>query len=334
MLISVNQNKNPKDVDVMLISIVTTLYNSEKYIETFYNRCILAIKSINCNYEIIFVDDGSVDNSILEAKKLVAADNKVTLVELSKNFGHHKAMLKGITYAKGEYAFIIDSDLEEDPALLKPFFNKLHLENCDVVYGVQNKRKGAIFEKLTGGTFWDFFNKVASTEVPKNGSTVRLMNKKYYNALSKYVEKVVFMHGIWADVGFKQVPHKFDKLDKKSTGYSFLRKARLAVDSITSFSSAPLKGIFYTGVFITLISLSIALYVCIKKIFFGFPVSGWASIVMSIWVVGGLTFAFLGLIGIYISRIFIEVKQRPTTIVSNIYKKEPQGSVERDVVDV
>ena len=143
----------------MKLSIVTTLYKSSPYIDEFYARISKEAQKITDDYEIIFVDDGSPDDSLQKAVALYEKDSKVKVIELSRNFGHHKAIMTGLSHAKGEFVFLIDSDLEEEPELLGKFWEELHKEKeLDVVFGVQESRKGGWFEKFTGGLFWKLIN--------------------------------------------------------------------------------------------------------------------------------------------------------------------------------
>jgi len=310
----------------MKLSVITTLYQSEPFIEEFYKRLIHALKDITQNYEIIMVDDGSSDNSVNIARSICNKDNKVTLIELSRNFGHHKAIMTGLNHATGDLIFLIDSDLEEDPELIKTFLKKFE-ENkeYDVIYGVQRKRKGNIFEKISGRLFFTLFNLLSNVKVEKNMCTVRLMTRRYVENLLKFKEHELVFFGISALTGFKQKGIYIDKSAKGTTTYSFNRKLDLAINSIVSFSNKLLVYIFYLGTLITILSSFYILYVLFLKLYYGISVTGWASLIISIWFVGGVIIFCLGIIGMYLSKIFTETKNRPYVIIKDIYstsKKE------------
>ncbi|MFX4267571.1 glycosyltransferase family 2 protein [Aliarcobacter butzleri] len=307
----------------MQLSIVTTMYKSSQYVDEFYTRISQEAIKITEDYEIIFVDDGSPDDSLQKAVSLYEKDSRVKVLELSRNFGHHKAIMTGLSHAKGEFVFLIDSDLEEEPELLEQFWNELNKEkDLDVVYGVQETRKGGWFEKWSGGLFWKLINFMSPIKIPSNMVTARLMTKKYNQSLILYKESEIFIGGIWAHTGYRQKELRIKKGSQSETTYTLQRKLSLFVNSITSFSSKPLIYIFYIGLITTFFSTIVIFKLVIDKLFFGLAFEGWTSLIVSIWFFGGLIILVLGIIGIYLSKIFIEVKQRPYTIIRKLYKKD------------
>jgi putative glycosyltransferase len=304
------------------LSIVTTLYQSESYIREFYERITKNSDKITDDYEIIFVNDGSPDGSLEQAVALHQQDTRVCVIDLSRNFGHHKAMMTGLSYAKGEYVFLIDVDLEEEPELLKNFWDELMKnDEVDVVYGVQKKRKGNWFEKITGELFYRLINLLSGIGVPKNLVTARLMRKNYVDALVQYREQEIFLAGIWVVTGFNQVGIGIKKHSHSETTYNLTRKIQILINSITSFSNKPLVYIFYMGLIITLFSLFTVLYLVARKLLFGISFEGWTSIVASIWLLGGLIIFSIGVVGIYLSKIFIETKNRPYVSIKKMYRR-------------
>ncbi len=307
----------------MKLSIVTTLYKSSPYIDEFYSRISKEAQKITDDFEIIFVDDGSPDDSLQKAVALYEKDSKVKVIELSRNFGHHKAIMTGLSHAKGEFVFLIDSDLEEEPELLGNFWEEFHKEKeLDVVFGVQESRKGGWFEKFTGGLFWKLINFMSTIKIPANILTARLMTFKYVQSLIAYKESEIFLGGVLAHSGFKQRGLEVRKGSQSETTYTLKRKVSLLINAITSFSSKPLMYIFYIGLLITFFSMLFITKLIIDKLFFGLTFEGWTSLIVSVWFFGGLIILLLGIIGIYLSKIFIEVKQRPYTIVRKFYKKD------------
>ena len=306
----------------MDLSIVTTMYYSSPYIQEFYDRICAVAKKITEDYEIIFVNDGSPDDSLDIAVSLYEKDPKVRVIDFSRNFGHHKAMMTGLMHAKGELVFLIDCDLEEEPELLERFYAE-HRKNddVDVVYGVQKARKGGFVEKISGNIFYWMFNLFSNYPVPSNLVTARLMSKRYVDNLVKHKDREVFMAGLWAITGFKQVPLMVTKHDKGNSSYDLRRKISLLVNSITSFSNKPLLFIFYLGSIILFIASLAALHLIIRRLFFGVLLAGWPSLMVTIWLLGGLTIFCVGVIGIYLSRVFMETKERPYTIIRQIYER-------------
>ncbi len=304
----------------MKLSIVTTLYFSEVYIEEFFLRATKIAKQYASNdYEIIMVNDGSPDSSLEIATSLTKYDKHLKVIELSKNFGHHKAMMTGLMYAQGEEVFLIDVDLEEDPEWLIPFSKMKKEQKLDVVYGVQEKRKGGLFEKWSGALFYKVFNTLTSIKHPESPTTARLMSKKYVTALTLHQEQAVAFFCLCALIGFNQREYIVTKKNTSPTTYSLLKKIKLAFIALTSFSSVFLKIIFWLGLCISLFSFAIILYIFINSLFNNFEVLGWASIMSSIWFLSGIILMSLGVIGLYLSKIFAETKGRPYTIVKSIH---------------
>lgn len=304
----------------MKLSIVTSLYNSVPYINEFYRRIKEAINKINVDYEIFFVNDGSSDNSLDIAKNICDSDPKVTIIQLSRNFGQHKAIMTGLSHTTGDLVFMLDCDLEEDPEYLIEFYHKMkEAKDCDMVYGVQKHRKGRWFERFTGYLFYSLMNVCSYVKIPRNVSTIRLMTRKYVNSLLLYKEHVLFLYGVFSLIGYKQIPIEIDKHDKGSTTYTIKRKLLYAVDAITSFSEKPLIYLTWLGGIILFISIFYIIFLVFKKIFFH-EFIGWSSLIVSIWFFGGLLLFAIGILGLYLSRVFVEVKNRPLTIISDVYK--------------
>ncbi|WP_312703801.1 glycosyltransferase family 2 protein [Stutzerimonas nitrititolerans] len=307
----------------MNLSIVATLYQSVPYINEFYARASAAARLlVGEHFEIVLVNDGSPDNSLDLAIKLSEQDSHVIVVDLSRNFGHHKAMMTGLAHAKGARVFLIDSDLEEEPEWLLSFDEQMERERCDVVYGVQERRKGNWFERGSGQWFYRFFKALTGLALPENVVTSRLMTRRYVEALLSHQEREVFMAGLWHITGFDQQYQVIKKHSTSETTYTFRRKMSLLVNSVTSFSNAPLVSIFYIGVSISLFALTYITYLVTHWLFFAKPMSGWTSVMASIWLLGGMVISFIGVVGIYLSKIFSETKQRPYTIVREIYAQQ------------
>jgi len=308
----------------MTLSVVTTLYKSKPFLETFLKEIIANIQIIKINdFELVFVNDGSPDDSVeylLERKKEIP---EIKIIDLSRNFGHHYAIQAGLNFASGEYVFLIDNDLETPPSVLVDYYNEIIIDkNLDVVYGYQEARKGNFIEKKAGSVFWVLINKLSDTKIPHNILTERLMTKQYVNELLRLQDANLFMGGMMYWVGFNQkgIPVKKGQREGAST-YSVKRRAELMLQAITSFSGKPLEWLFYIGVTISFFSFLFLVYLAIQKIIHQDEVQlGWTSIVAINVLILGIISTFLGLIGIYIFKIFKQVQGRPNAIIKKIYE--------------
>jgi putative glycosyltransferase len=304
----------------MRLSIVSTLYRSAPYVAEFCRRASEAARQLTPDFEIVLVNDGSPDAALevaLETRKL---NPHIKVIDLARNFGHHKAMMTGLAHAKGDLVFLIDSDLEEPPELLGPFKAELDRTKADVVYGVQAKRRGGSFERLTGAMYYSLFNTITSLPIPRNLLTVRLMTRRYVQALVSHQERELNIGALWTFTGFAQVAMAVDKAHKGSTSYDLRKRISHLVNSVTSFSSAPLVFVFYLGVSISILSGLFGGYLIIRRLFFGVLLEGWPSLIVSVWFLGGLTLLSLGVLGVYLAKVFTEVKQRPYTVIRDVFE--------------
>lgn len=311
----------------MQLSVVSTLYRTGAFLEEFYARVCQAAEKTAGDFEIILVNDGSPDDALARAVAIHRRDPRVSVIDLSRNFGHHKAMMTGMAHARGDLVFLIDSDLEEPPELLPTFLDVLRRENADVVYGVQRARRGGAFERLSGRIFYWLVDRLCDVKLPKNLVTARLMTKRYVRNLVRHREREVIMAGLWQITGFHQVPVEIEKHErKKPTTYVALRKMILAVDFITSFSSVVLHFVLYFGLGIAALAFLALSVLTLRYIAGTHPPEGWTSVIASVWLFGGLTIFFIGLVGVYVARIFNEVKRRPYTIVREVYRRASDGA--------
>ena len=232
----------------MKLSIVATLYRSAPYIEEFVARVAETAPAVAENdFEIVLVNDGSPDNSLALAVELSRANPHLVIVDLSRNFGHHQAMMTGLEHASGELVFLIDSDLEEDPELLADFHQTMTQQGCDVVYGVQKHRKGSWFERWSGELYYTLFSLLTNIDHPRNICTVRLMSRRYVDALLQFQEREMVISCLWVLAGFSQVSQPIRKRSKGQSSYNITRKFGHLTNAVTSFSAAPLRFTFYIG---------------------------------------------------------------------------------------
>ena len=308
----------------MKISIVTTIYCSETFLDEFINLTITSLKKIKCkSYEIIFVNDGSPDQSLQKLLEKKKTNNNIKILNFSRNFGHHYAIQAGLKYSTGEYVFLIDSDLEVSPLVLERLYDKLiSNKSIDVVYGFQKNRKGNILEKLTGKLFWWLINKVSDIHIPHNLLTERLMTRRYVDKLLQLKDTNLYLGGMFHWVGFNQTGINIIKKQRKTNStYTFNKRAQLMVQAITSFSAKPLMWLFNFGIIVSFLSFLFIGFLCINKMINGDTVRlGWTSIIALNIFVLGLFSTFLGVVGIYLSKIFNQVQSRPNYIIKEIYE--------------
>jgi putative glycosyltransferase len=302
------------------LSIVSTLYRSADTIEPFYERCMAAAAGLCQDIELVLVNDGSPDDSLARALDLKDRDSRVIVVDLSRNFGHHKAMMTGLTVASGDYVFLIDSDLEEEPELLITFWNRFHKGGCDVVYGVQEARRGGWFERVTGNTFFWLVDKLSDQKLPRNLVTARLMTRQYVRELIRHRDREFFIAHLWLLTGFRQEPLTVSKLTLSPTSYSVAKRVEMLVKYVTTTSTKLLYMILYLGLGTAVLSGAAVLYIVARYLWTGVAADGWASLIVAICFFGGLTTLILGILGIYIANIFSETKRRPYAVVRRIHR--------------
>jgi putative glycosyltransferase len=305
------------------LSIVTSMYKSAPFLEEFYARCAATAAKLTDSFEIVFVNDGSPDDSRELALDLRRRDPRVRVIDLSRNFGHHKALMTGLARARGELVFLIDCDLEEEPEWLTRFHETLTQSGADVVYGVQEGRKGSWFERVSGEMFFGLFNRMLTHPIPANVATVRLMTDRYVRALVSHQDRELCLAGLWVITGFDQRPVTIRKHSRPHSSYTFRKRVSVFVNAITSFSNRPLIYIFQIGIAVMLLSIIAAAVLVYRTITGRVGVPGWASIMVSIWFLGGLTIFCIGVIGVYLAKVFTETKVRPYTVVRADHGGDP-----------
>lgn len=307
----------------MKLSIVSTLYQSAPYIAEFHQRASsVANKLFGEDYEIILVNDGSPDNSLDLAIKLTEEDAHVVVVDLSRNFGHHPAMMAGLAQAEGDRVFLIDSDLEEDPYWLSKFSEIMSKSSCDVVFGVQKGRKGSWFEKWSGHVFYRIFNYLCDIKIVPNQTVARLMSSQYVRALLQYGERELFIGGVLTLAGFTQVPCGVFKSSTSQTTYTLKKRVTQAVDALFSFSPKPLFLISQIGFAISGLAFFFIAFLGYSWITIGKAPLGWTSVAVSIWLSTGFLMISIGVLGIYVTKVFAESKERPRVIVRSVFGRK------------
>lgn len=308
----------------LLVSVVAPVFNEEKVVGEFYKRATEAMRGLpaDCDYELLFVDDGSRDASLKLLSSYQAADPRVRVVSFSRNFGHQLAITAGVDHAAGDAVVMIDCDLQDPPEVITEMVAKWR-EGYGVVYGVRRRREGESFFKLfTASLFYRTINKLSSVELPVDSGDFRLMDRKVVDVLKEIREENRYIRGLVTWIGFRQtsVLYNRDARFAGETKFSLKKMLKFAMDGITSFSEKPLMLSALLGVIITAVSFVLALYIVLSKFFFpGTLIQGWASMIVVIIFLGGVQLLSVGVIGQYIGRIYVEVKNRPLYIVAERY---------------
>ncbi len=301
------------------ISIIIPVYNEQEAIPELYERIKNSVSEITFNYEMIFVNDGSKDNSLIKLLQLTKIDNRVFYINFSRNFGHQIAVSAGLDFCRGKAVVIIDGDLQDPPELIPELYKK-YKEGFDVVYAKRLERKGeSFFKKFSAKLFYRLLKKITSINIPLDTGDFRLIDRKVVDYLKQMPEQNRFLRGQIAWLGFNQTEVLFRRDERKygKTGYSFNKMCRFAMDGITSFSDAPLSLVTKLGFTISLFSFLIILYALYSHFVLDKTISGWTSIIISSMLIGGVQLISIGIIGEYISRINKNVLNRPLYIVEN-----------------
>lgn len=312
------------------VSIVSTMYRSRPFLETFLAECLSVVRHLGWDhYEIVLVNDGSPDDSLAYARSRMRDLPGLVIVDLSRNFGHHCAIQAGLRISRGELVFLIDCDLEVRPSVLGEFHDRLVQTGADLVFGYQEARKGGWFEKTSGGLFWKCFNAVSEIKIPENVVTERVMTRRFVDALLSMGDFNLFLGGMMSWTGFTQVGVSVGKRQREGPStYTLLKRLQLMVTAVSSFSSRPLLWMFNGGVAITMVSFGYVVYLVARKLVFGDALLGFTSVMAMVAITLGILTTALGLIGIYLGKVFNQVQNRPTYIIRDVHRAvgaSPEG---------
>lgn len=296
-------------------SVVIPIYNEEENIPELYRRLTSVMEKLG-TYEIIMVDDGSNDESWKLIKEFHEKDSRVKGLSFSRNFGHHIAITAGLDHAQGEAVILMDGDLQDPPEEIPKLYEKFK-EGYDLIYGIRQKRQDPFFKKLTSFLFWSILRRFSGVDMPKGQTMLRILSRRLVDVLKEMREYARFIHGMMAWTGFNvaQIEVEHSPRIKGRSKYNIPRLFKLAFHAVTSFSTVPLRLAIYTGIFSSFMSLLVGLYFIYKKIFYNIPVLGYASIIVSIFFVGGIQLLMLGILGEYLGRTYQEVQKRPLYIL-------------------
>jgi putative glycosyltransferase len=303
-------------------SIVSTMYRSRGFLERFLGECLKALGEMDAHdFEIVLVNDGSPDDSLAYAVSRQRDIPQLVVVDLSRNFGHHHAMQAGLRVARGERIFLIDCDLEVAPATLVDFAAKQQETGADLVFGYQEVRKGGWFERMSGGVFWKGFNLLSDTKIPENILTERVMTRRFVDALLSLGDHNVFLGGMMSWTGFQQIGLPIPKKQRHGQStYTLLKRLQLMVNAVSSFSSRPLTWMFNVGVALTVGSFGYVLFLIMRKLIYGDALIGFTSLMAMVAMTLGVLTTGLGLIGIYLGKVFNQVQGRPNYIIRDIHR--------------
>lgn len=307
---------------VIRLSVVASMYKSATYLDEFCARSFRAAEQAGYGdaVEIVLVNDGSTDDSLERAVELHERDPRIVVVDLARNYGHHKAMMTGLAVARGERIYLLDCDLEEEPEWLARFGEALDSTGADAAFGVQTSRKGGLFERVSGELFYSASKWLFGVELPRNLVTARLMTRRYVRALVAHRDHEPLFSALCKITGFRQEAVVIKKHHLHPTSYSLWRKLSLLMTTMTGFSARPLYFITLLGGVVTVGAFLYILWVVGRWLFGGAgSIPGWTSTVCSIWLVGGLIMLCLGVSSLYIGRIFEEVKRRPYVTVRAVF---------------
>lgn len=302
---------------IPFVSVVAPAFNERENVEAFYQRLSTTLNNLPNEWEIICVDDGSSDDTRASLERLHAADNRVIVVPLSRNFGKEIALTAGLDHAKGDIVIPIDFDLQDPPELIPDMLAKW-AEGYDVVYATRTQRDGeSWFKKFSAHCFYRIANGLSDIAIPVDTGDFRLMDRKVLDGLALVREKHRFMKGLFAWVGFKQTSIAYDREERHAgtTKWNYWALFAFAVEGITSFSTKPLQIATYLGFTVSIFSFIYGLYTIAKTLIFGIDVPGYASILVAVLFFGGVQLIVTGILGEYIGRIYNEVKNRPLYLV-------------------
>lgn len=310
----------------MEISVIVPSFNEEKNVPLIYERLTSTLSQISDDYEIIFVNDCSKDNTLEVIKQLSKKDSHVKYISFSRNFGHQIAVSAGLDLCKGEAVVIIDADLQDPPELILEMYEK-YKEGYKVVYAKRKSREGETwFKKITAKLFYRFLSAMTSIEIPVDVGDFRLIDKVIVKHLRNMPEKSKYIRGQISWIGYKQtfVEYHRDARLYGKTNYPLKKMLRLAFDGITAFSDKPLKMASAIGIISAILSLLAIVYALISHFIFDSAVSGWTSLIISVLFIGGVQLITIGIIGEYIARINNDVRNRPLYIIEeeNIENQE------------
>ncbi len=312
-----------------IISLIVPLYNEADNIEALFERLNAVMATLpQYTWEILCINDGSIDQTLVKLIHLREKDNRVQVIDLSRNFGKEAAMTAGLDLASGDAIIPVDADLQDPPELIPELIKKWE-EGYDVVNAARRAREGESWlKKATAHLFYRSINKMSKTKIPPDTGDFRLLSRPVVDALQQIPERRRFMKGLFAWVGFKTTTIFFDRPPRHAgkTSWNYWKLWNFALEGITSFSQIPLQFASYLGLLVALSSLVYGIYFFIRTLVYGNPIPGYPSLMVSVLFLGGIQLIALGVIGEYLGRVYDESKQRPIYIVRKKWTNRPDVS--------
>lgn len=305
------------------ISVVVPLFNEEENLIELHKRLRSSLDPLEVEAELVFVNDGSTDDTEMMVHMLAHSDPRVVGVQLSRNFGHQAAVSAGIAQATGDAVIVMDGDLQDPPEVLAQFIERWR-QGIDVVYAIRTKRKESFLKRLAYSSFYRLLQRLSDIEIPLDSGDFGLMDRKVVNALLALPERQRFIRGLRSFVGFRQEGLHYERAGREAGKPKYTLKAliRLAMDGLISFSSAPLNLITYLGLGSCATALMLIGWVLGRAIIGQKPPEGWASTMVVVLFFGSVQLLSLGIIGEYLRRIFLEVKGRPTFLIREVVRSQ------------
>jgi dolichol-phosphate mannosyltransferase len=308
------------EMNGVLLSVVVPCFNEVDSVNELHRRVSnVCREQVGESYEFVLVNDGSVDGTWEKMKEIVEMDSHVVAVNLSRNHGHQLALSAGLSVCKGGRIFILDADLQDPPELLPKMMARMD-DGCDVAYGQRIKRDGeTVFKKVTAYLFYRLLNRMVDVDIPRDTGDFRLVSRRALDVLNSMPEQHRFIRGMVSWVGFRQeaIPYERAARFAGETKYPLSKMIRFAVDAITSFSIKPLRMATYLGLVVSAGSLLMMLFV-LYGYFQGKTISGWASTMIVMLLLGGVQLFVMGVIGEYLGRMFMQAKGRPLFVIRDI----------------
>lgn len=303
-----------------LISVVAPCYNEADAVEPFAAELTKALGACAIDYELVFIDDGSTDDTRARLAALAQADRHVRVVAFSRNFGKEAALTAGLDHAKGDAVVVIDVDLQDPPSLIRDFI-ALWREGYDVVYGRRVDRSSDTpAKRMTAGGFYRLFNRISRVKLPEDAGDFRLMDRRVVEAIRALPERSRFMKGLFAWAGFSTAGVSYIRPARAAgeSKFNFWKLWNFALDGIVSFSTAPLRVWSYIGAAVACLSFLYASFIIIRTMITGVDVPGYASLLVFVLFFGSVQLISVGVLGEYIARLFMEVKRRPIYLVDEV----------------
>jgi len=306
-----------------MLSIIIPAYNEEEVLEEFYRRISDSLLNIDLPYELIFVNDGSRDRTLSLLTNLSQQDERVVVIDLSRNFGKEIAVSAGIDFARGEAVVIIDADLQDPPEVIPELIEQWR-NGYDNVYARRSSRDGeSIIKKITSYLFYRVIGGMTHIDIPADTGDFRLLSRRAVDALKQLPERNRFMKGLYSWIGFPSIAvnYRRDPRYAGTTKWNYWKLWNFALEGITSFTEVPLKLASYVGGLIAFAAFCYGMYIIVNTLYFGNDVPGYPSLIVTILFLGGIQLIFIGILGEYLGRAFAEVKQRPLYFINKVIKK-------------